>query len=74
MATTKISIRDLDIAMLVKYETAAKMICQRYENTVKNYDGSIDNNSSDYKAFSKYNNIRTALLNEIERKLSDLTV
>lgn len=72
MATTKTPIKDLDIISLLKYEEATRIICQRYENSVKRYDGTIANDSAEYKNFSKYINLRVSLLNEIEKRLDTL--
>ena len=62
----------LTIMELVYAEKAAKIICQRYENSIKNYDGSIARNSVEYNKFKKFNNLHQELLDKIEETLSRL--
>lgn len=54
------------LSELLELEKAARVVCVRYENSTKNYDGSIINNS-EYELFKKYNNFRNMVLNEIEK-------
>lgn len=56
------------LSELLELEKAARIVCVRYENSTKNYDGSIINNS-EYELFKKYNNFRNMVLNEIEKIL-----
>lgn len=56
------------LSELLEFEKAARVVCVRYENSTKNYDGSIINNS-EYELFKKYNNFRNMVLNEIEKIL-----
>lgn len=56
------------LSELLELEKAARVVCVRYENSTKNYDGSIINNS-EYELFKKYNNFRNMVLNEIEKIL-----
>lgn len=62
----------LTLMELVYAEKAAKIICQRYENSIKNYDGSIARNSVEYNKFKKFNNLHQELLDKIEETLSRL--
>ena len=62
----------LSLMELVFAEKAAKIICQRYENSIKNYDGSIARNSVEYNKFKKFNNLHQELLDKIEETLSRL--
>ena len=62
----------LSLMELVYAEKAAKIICQRYENSIKNYDGSIARNSVEYNKFKKFNNLHQELLDKIEETLSRL--
>ena len=62
----------LSLMELVYAEKAAKIICQRYENSIKNYDGSIARNSVEYNKFKKFNNLHQELLDKIEETLSKL--
>lgn len=62
----------LSLMELVYAEQAAKIICQRYENSIKNYDGSIARNSVEYNKFKQFNNLHQELLDKIEETLSRL--
>ena len=62
----------LSLMELVYAEKAAKIICQRYENSIKNYDGSIARNSVGYNKFKQFNNLHQELLDKIEETLSRL--
>lgn len=62
----------LSLMELVYAEKAAKIICQRYENSIKNYDGSIARNSVEYNKFKQFNNLHQELLDKIEETLSRL--
>ena len=62
----------LSLMELVYAEMAAKIICQRYENSIKNYDGSIARNSVEYNKFKQFNNLHQELLDKIEETLSRL--
>ena len=52
----------LSLMELVYAEKAAKIICQRYENSIKNYDGSIARNSVEYNKFKQFNNLHQEIL------------
>ena len=62
----------LSLMELVYAEKAAKIICQRYENSIKNYDGSIARNSVEYNKFKQFNNLHQEILDKIEETLSRL--
>ena len=62
----------LSLMELVYAEKAAKIICQRYENSIKNYDGSIARNSVEYNKFKQFNNLHQEILDKIEETLSKL--
>lgn len=62
----------LSLMELVYAEKAAKIICQRYENSIKNYDGSIARNSVGYNKFKQFNNLHQEILDKIEETLSRL--
>ena len=55
---------------LLQLEKAARILCFKYENSSKNYDGSISNNM-EYDKFKKINNLRNDILNEIEKRLDN---
>lgn len=69
----KISLKDLTITELVQYEIATRTLCAKYENSVKNYDGSILNDTSEYKQFQRFNNARMEILDEMEKRIGELT-
>jgi uncharacterized protein YutE (UPF0331/DUF86 family) len=64
----KDELKKYTLSELLEFEKAARVVCVRYENSTKNYDGSIINNS-EYELFKKYNNFRNMVLNEIEKIL-----
>lgn len=59
----------LTLMEMVYAEKAAKIICQRYENSIKNYDGSIARNSVGYNKFKQFNNLHQEILDKIEETL-----
>lgn len=62
----------LTLMEMVYAEKAAKIICQRYENSIKNYDGSIARNSVGYNKFKQFNNLHQEILDKIEETLLKL--
>lgn len=62
----------LSLMELVYAEKATKIICQRYENSIKNYDGSIARNSAEYGKFKQFNNLHQEILDKIEETISKL--
>jgi len=62
----------LSLMELIYAEKAAKIICQRYENSIKNYDGSIARNSAGYDKFKQFNNLHQEILDKIEETISKL--
>lgn len=62
-------LNEMTINELVDMEKAASLICKNYENAIKMYDGSINTTVAEYNEFNRFNNIRTALLKEIEYRL-----
>lgn len=67
-----VNINDLSMLDLVYAEKCAKTVCQRYENSIKNYDGSISHNSVEYKKFQRFIDIHHQILNKMEEKLLQL--
>lgn len=57
---------------LIALEKMARIICTKYENTTKRYDGTVDNKSSSYNLFMKYNNIRNKIIEKMEQELSNI--
>lgn len=66
---TKPTLKSITLFDLLTLEKAASLICRRYENTVKMYDGSINRNSCEYNSFKTYLDIHTNVLNEIEKRI-----
>ena len=69
---TKIDITKIDLTELISLEKAANIICKNYENLIKMYDGSINKNIKEYGIYTKYNNIRLKILDEIETRLNSI--
>ena len=65
-------INSLSIQELIYVEQATKIVCQKYENTVKNYDGSFRQNGDDYNNFKKFNTLRNKVISKLEEKLTEL--
>lgn len=75
MAATKTEtkeLKDLELKDLLMYEHASKLVCQKYENSVKMYDGTIRNDGHEYRNFEKYNNMHLSILSELEKRLNIL--
>lgn len=68
----KKTIDSMTLPELVYAEKASRLVCQKYENTVKNYDGSFQQNTIEYEKFKKINTIHQNILNKIENKLLEL--
>lgn len=68
----KIDITKIDLTELISLEKAANIICKNYENLIKMYDGSINKNIKEYGIYTKYNNIRLKILDEIETRLNNI--
>jgi hypothetical protein len=66
------NIDTLSIADLVYVEQCVKSVCQRYENSIKNYDGTISHNSVEYKKFKTFLDIHHKILNKMEERLLQL--
>lgn len=67
-----VSLKDLTIEELVQYEKASAVICQKYENSLRQYDGSISSYDNEYGNFDRLNNIRCRILDEMEERLRGL--
>lgn len=70
----KKGLKSLDMADLVNYEKATRLLCIKYENSFKGYDGSMRDNFSkdDYDKFEKYNNFHMAILDEFEERIKEI--
>ena len=69
LTVTEDKFSHLSLMELIYAEKAAKIICQRYENSIKNYDGSIAHNSVEYNKFKQFNNLHQEILDKIEEIL-----
>ena len=66
------TISSLSLRDLIDYEKAASLICRRYENNIKMYDGSIRQSGLEYENFKRLNDTHTKILNEIEKRVKNL--
>ena len=69
---TNIDIKKLSIEDLVNYYKATKELCQRYEKSIKNYDGSINTDGETYRKYDKFSKTYLKLLEEMEARVSEL--
>lgn len=58
------------LSSLLELEKASRIVCLKYENSTKNYDGTITNNE-EYSLFKKYNDFHNKIVSLIEGKLND---
>lgn len=68
----KDKINTMDINDLITYSKATDIICRKYENSIKTYNGSINTQTREYEDYQKYNGIRLSILKEIEKRLENL--
>ena len=68
----KVNLNSLSIQELIYIEQATRIVCQKYENTVKNYDGSFKQNGDDYNNFKKFNTLRNKVISKLEEKLEEI--
>lgn len=66
----KVSISEYTMGDLLELEKSARIVCMKYESASKNYDGSIINNEQ-YSLFKKYNDFRSIVIDELEKRLSE---
>lgn len=62
----------LTLKELIELEKASSIICQKYENASRVYDGSITNGPS-YEKFKKYNDFHNNIVLQME-KIIDETI
>lgn len=70
--SNKVNLNSLSIQELIYIEQATRIVCQKYENTVKNYDGSFKQNGGDYNNFKKFNTLRNKVISKLEEKLEEI--
>ena len=68
----KVNLNSLSIQELIYIEQSTRIVCQKYENTVKNYDGSFKQNGGDYNNFKKFNTLRNKVISKLEEKLEEI--
>lgn len=62
------SLENLTLEDLLQYERTSSIVCKKYENSCKSYDGSISN-SEEYTMFLKYNNFHEEIISEMQKRL-----
>jgi hypothetical protein len=62
----------LSVSELIDYEKIAMLICRRYENNIKMYDGSMRQSGREYEKYKKINELHSKILNEFEQRLDEL--
>lgn len=70
MAKDKKEFWDYPLSALLELEKASRIVCSKYENSTKNYDGTIINNE-EYSLFRKYNDFHNKIISLIEEKIND---
>ena len=68
----KKEVSNLTIGELADYERAMKPLILKYENSVKNYDGSVKTDSTYYRKYEVLNKIYLKILDEIEKRVLEL--
>jgi hypothetical protein len=66
---SKPTLKSISLFDLLTLEKASGLICKRYENTVKMYDGAINAKGGEYARFKTYLDIHTNVLNEIAKRI-----
>lgn len=61
---------EYSLSTLLELEKASRIVCSKYENSTKNYDGSIINNE-EYALFKKYNDFHNNIISLIEKILDE---
>lgn len=62
--------KEYSLSSLLELEKASRIVCSKYENSTKNYDGTIINNE-EYALFKKYNDFHNEIISLIEKKLDE---
>lgn len=66
------TIDGLTIEELVFLEKIARIVCTKYENITKRYDGTINTSQPKYDSFKKYNDIHNLIIEKMELLLNKL--
>ena len=56
-------------AEIVDLEKMCRLVCVKYEHTIKKYDGTIADDTKDAETFKKYNSLHERILSEMEARL-----
>lgn len=62
----------LTLKDLCYVEKAINVVCKKYENTIRNYDGSISTNTKEYERFKSINALHSRVINKMENELLKL--
>lgn len=62
----------LTLSDLYYVERAINTVCKKYENTLRNYDGSISTNTKEYERFKSINTLHSKVINKMENELLKL--
>ena len=62
----------LTLQDLCYVEKAINVVCKKYENTIRNYDGSISTNTKEYERFKSINTLHSRVINKMENELLKL--
>ena len=62
----------LTLQDLYYVEKAINVVCKKYENTIRNYDGSISTNTKEYERFKSINTLHSRVINKMENELLKL--
>ena len=68
----KNTLESLTLSDLYYVEAAINTVCKKYENTLRNYDGSISTNTKEYERFKAINSLRSKVINKMENELLKL--
>lgn len=58
------------LSELIELEKASSIVCKKYENSSRVYDGSITNGPS-YEKFKKYNDFHTNIVLQMEKIIDE---
>lgn len=72
IASSNDDLNNLNIHDLYYIEKAINVVCKKYENILRNYDGSISTNSKEYEKFKSINTLHSRVINKMESELLKL--
>lgn len=67
------NIDEMTLENLIYVEKALNIVCKKYENTLKSYDGSILRNTIEYNRFKTLNDLHNKVISKMENELLILT-